>query len=60
MLLKTMNIFLSVLLVAYKRNKPLRNEITINFILGVTGLAVYPLLALVRFLALFKIIYKNE
>ena len=53
-------IFGCVLLVAYIKKPSMRREITINFILGVTGLGVYPLLALIRFFALFRSIKEIE
>ena len=52
--------FISVLLVSLYLKKHLREEIIIYLILGVTGLAVYPLLAFIRFLALFKLVQNNK
>ena len=53
-------IFVAVLLLSLLKNVKLRHEITIYFIIGVTGLAVYPLLALIRFYALFSLIKKTN
>ena len=53
-------VFVAVLLVALLVNEPLRDEITVYLILGITGLAVYPLLALMRFFAFFKYTSKDK
>lgn len=49
-------IFTCVLLVALMTKKEHRTEISSYFILGLTGLAVYPLLAIMRFIAFFKLV----